>query len=99
MDSDLAMADVQSIVTIAHWFPIITFCPVNRLPDFLFVTVVHTDRFVELYKARRKIRETLMWKTLFMEDAAERIKEAFPEAEVVTVRLMFNKHKVTLQEY
>lgn len=84
----------RSVIT--HWLPIITFCPVNRLPDPLFVSVTFDDQFVELYAVRKRIRELLMWKLVFMEDAAELIRKEYPTAKAVRVQLWFNKHTVEL---
>ncbi len=88
---------VRSVITITHWFPIITFCPVNSLPDFVFVEVEFTDKFAELYEVRRIIKRTIRFKKKFMEDLANDILCRFPEASAVRLRLMFNKHVITIK--
>lgn len=77
-----------------HWLPIVTFCPVNSLPDLIYVTVeLSNDKIVDLYKVRKTIRKAVSFKKMYMEDVAARILEEFPEA-IVTVRLAFNRHVV-----
>lgn len=82
-------------LTVTHWFPIVTFCPVNHLPDLIFISVTFRQ-FAELYAVRRQLR-ALYWRKLFMEDIARAVSDMFPEAKRVTVRLMFNKHQVTVE--
>lgn len=81
---------MKTIIT--TWFPILTFCPVNKLPDFIFVKIEFTE-FAELYDVRKQMRALLSGKTIFMEDAAKLISSSF-KCEKVTVSLMFNKHVV-----
>lgn len=81
------------LIEITHWLPIITFCPVNNLPDFIYVTV-QFDKFAELYKVRRRIRTLISGKKLFMENICALVAKEFPDAVSVEVRLMFNKHIV-----
>ncbi len=84
-------------LTVTHWLPIVTFCPVNNLPDLIFISVTFRD-FTELYAVRRQLR-TLNWRKMFMEDVAKSVSDMFPEAKRVTVKLMFNKHSVTLEHF
>ena len=86
--------DILKTSLITHWLPIATFCPVNNLPDLIFVEMTVQNEFVELYSARRIIRKILSGKTIFMEEVAELVLNAFPQAKSVKVRLMFNKHVV-----
>lgn len=81
-------------ITVRHWLPIITFCPVNSLPDVVYVSLEFTNQFVELYEVRRKVRKLLAWRKLFMEDAAAELRLAFPNADAVEVHLAFNRHVV-----
>lgn len=86
-------------ITIRHWLPIITFCPVNNLPDLLYVTVefeLYGDDFVELYAVRKRIRKELSGRTIFMEQAAQLIAAAFPQSCSVTVRLACSRHVVSI---
>lgn len=53
--------------------------------------------FVELYAARKKLRKMLSGKCMFMEDIAKTVLNNFG-ADKVTVRLMFNKHKVIISK-
>lgn len=94
MDSDLPRT--SRVVTHRHWLPIITFCPVNNLPDLIYVTVVFQDKFVELYKLRKDIRRAVSMRKMFMEDIAELISGMYPSAVKVEVRLAFNRHVVTV---
>ena len=84
--------------SIRHWLPIVTFCPVNNLPDLIYVTVDYDyegDReFVELYAIRKQVRKLVSWKKMFMEDIAEKVYNMFPECSAVTVSLLFNRHVV-----
>lgn len=79
-------------VTITHWLPIVTYCPVNNLPDFIYVECTyHNQPFVELYQLRKRMRHLLQGRKLFMEECAELVhKELKPD--VTKVRLIFNKH-------
>lgn len=87
------------------WLPILTICPVNNLPDLVYVEVEHaTDDpkdFKELYSVRREIRKAALkgGRKKFMEKVAEDVLAAFPWARKVTVRLCFNKHVVTLDNF
>ena len=87
---------VKRLITITHWFPIITFCPVNKLPDLIFIDVVFAGEFVELYQVRKRIRKLLQFKEIFMEDAANEVAKEFPDCYSVSVKLIFNKHQVNL---
>ena len=81
-------------VRFRHWLPIITFCPVNKLPDLIYVTVEFDDhKLRDLYKVRKNVRKTVSFKTMYMEDIAQRILDEYPNA-IVTVRLAFNRHEV-----
>lgn len=83
-------------LSIRHWLPIVTRCPVNSWPDVIFVTV-EFDTFVELYAVRKKLRKVLAWKKIFMEDAAQLVLDAFPDSTAVVVTLAFNRHIVRLE--
>lgn len=85
---------INESVTLSHWLPLVTFCPVNNMPDLLYVYVTHENVFVELYAARKKLRKAVQWKNCFMEDVAALVCEAFPEASRVEVRLMTGRHVV-----
>lgn len=85
-------------LTITHWFPILTICPVNKLPDLIFIRVTFKD-FTELYAVRRALRKAFSWKRMFMEDVATAVSEMYPEAKRVEVILMFNKHRVTVEHW
>ena len=87
---------MRLILNVRHWLPILTFCPVNNLLDPIYVTVKF-ETFCELYAVRKKIKELLSLKTIFMEDAAKLILDAFPEATEVTVTLAFNRHVVVVR--
>lgn len=80
---------------ISHWLPIVTFCPVNKLPDLIYVTATF-DGFAELYAVRRKIRLVASWKLEFMETIAQMVLDALPTATEVEVRLVTGRHVVTL---
>lgn len=84
-------------ITVTHWFPIVTFCPVNKLPDMIYVELDFQDEFVELYAARKALRKVVQWRTIYMEDAAMVLAEEFPSASEIRVKLAFNRHTVTLK--
>lgn len=104
----------QRRVIYRHWWPVVTFCPVNHLPDFLWVSIQFRDRVTmpgvawpsghestfcqppDLYAIRRTIRYVLRWRKLTMEEAAERLLAAFPEATGVRVALAFERHTVDM---
>ena len=90
---------MRYLVRISHWLPIITFCPVNKLPDFLYISVAFEGtEFKELYAVRKRIRNKVAWKLQFMEDVAKDIFTEFPDAFEVKVSLLFSKHTVTITE-
>jgi hypothetical protein len=83
-------------VSIKHWLPIVTVCPVNKLPDLIYVTVQFEDmKFHELYTIRKRIRKIASWKCMFMEDIAELMFREFKGCSSVTVALLFGRHQVT----
>jgi hypothetical protein len=85
-------------VEISHWLPIVTFCPVNHLPDLIYVTVAFEgEAFHELYAVRKLIRKTVSGRLCFMEQVATDIQEAFPDAVEVKVRLVTGRHVVTIK--
>ncbi len=84
---------VSLSLIVRHWLPIITFCPVNRLPDVIYISV-GIDKFAELYGLRRTIRKTASWRLAFMEDIAAEVLKAIPEASWVELRLAFSRHVV-----
>lgn len=96
----MAIRDTQ----VRHWLPIITFCPVNHLPDLIYVEVAFTDSTLEgtpvheLYGIRKRIRKVASFKKKFMEDIAMDLFKEFPNCASVTVTLAFGRHKVTLFE-
>lgn len=81
-------------VSISHWLPVITFCPVNRLPDFLYITVTFENEFQELYAIRKRIRKVASWKLKFMEDIAADLRKEFPSAVNIKVQLIFGRHVI-----
>jgi hypothetical protein len=92
------VCSMASLITrITHWFPIITFCPVNKLPDLIYITIEFND-FVELYSTRNRIRRLSQFKCMFMEDIAKLVFEAFPQASSVELRLAFDKHFVKISK-
>lgn len=85
-------------IRISHWLPIITICPVNNLPDLIYVTVTFEDQFVELYNARKRIKAVTNYKRAYMEDIASSVLKAFPLACEVEVKLLTGRHVVTLRK-
>lgn len=90
---------------IRHWLPIITFCPVNHLPDLVYIEVSFTDNTLEdecsvheLYGIRKRIRKIAQFKKKFMEDIAMDVYKEFPDCYSVSVTLAFGRHKVTIWE-
>jgi hypothetical protein len=88
--------------SISHWWPVVTFCPVNKLPDFLYFTVTFKGETAtdipELYKVRKSIRNAVQWRTMFMEDVAEEVFRCFKTAVKVEVRLLTGRHIVSITE-
>lgn len=83
----------KTVTKITHWLPIITFCPLSIFPDFIFVTLLFENEFVELYGARKRIRKAIQFKRDFMENLLENLKKEFPNAKEISIRLAFNKHE------
>lgn len=89
---------MRILTIIRHWLPIVTFCPVNGLPDLLFVSVLFDDdQFHELYAIRRRVRELVSWKKVFMEDVAETVFREYQDASEIHVRLLFSRHVVIIK--
>lgn len=84
--------------TIRHWLPLLTICPVNNLPDLLYVSVTFENEFQELYAVRRKIKKIANFRKAFMETIANSIAAEFPSAVEVNVSLLFNRHLVTVRK-
>lgn len=92
------------LVSYTHWLPVVTRCPVNGLPDALFLWVsldVPDDNTntPELYALRKRCFGGFFMKKMFMEDVAlevfQRAKEAYgDQLRTVELRLMFNKHHI-----
>lgn len=96
-------------IEISHWLPIPTYCPVNNKLDWLYVTATYVIdyrpprdlryadnlSFPELYSIRRRIKELLHGKTIFMEDAAALVMQDLG-CQLVEVALMFRRHVVTM---
>lgn len=87
--------ECKMTTNIRHWMPIITFCPVNNLPDPLYISI-EFDSFVELYGVRKRVRELVSLKNMFMEDVAKLVAAEYPQAVSVTVTLLFSRHVVKL---
>jgi hypothetical protein len=98
MGSDSAYEPVTPglFATIRHWAPIVTFCPVNKLPDLIWVSLSFADPVPELYGVRKLLKRHFMWKTMFMEDVAREALALWPDAQQVEVRLAFNRHHVVI---
>ena len=85
-------------VSISHWLPVVTFCPVNKLPDLLYVTVTFEGGdFKELYGVRKRIRKVAAWKLRFMESIAMDLRDEFPDAVEVRVELVTGRHVVVIK--
>jgi hypothetical protein len=82
--------------SISHWWPIVTFCPVNGLPDVLYVTLTFEGTIPELYSVRKRIRRTIAFKKQFMEELAQELSCEFEDAQEVRVTLLTGRHVVVL---
>lgn len=83
-------------VRIGHWLPIRTTCPVNNMPDFIYVYVTFVDHFEELYSVRKAIKRICSGRKEFMEDLAQEVLNEFQDASKVEVILMTGRHKVEI---
>lgn len=88
-------------ICIRHWLPILTWCPVNNLPDLIYVTIhLEVDgpgNMLELYGVRREVRKLVSGQKMFMEDIALLVREYYLDKGVrtgVEVRLFLNRHVV-----
>lgn len=89
---------MSSTVTISHWLPVVTFCPVNNLPDLIHVYVTHPAKdFHELYAVRREIKRLFNLRRMFMEDVAKEALQHFDFATKVEVVLMTGRHRIALE--
>lgn len=88
------MSGYNRVVRFRHWLPLITVCPVNNLPDLLYVTVEFNDSgLTDLYRVRARIRKIVQFKRAYMEDLADKLLDEFPGA-TITVSLAFARHVV-----
>lgn len=86
-------------VSVRHWLPILTICPVNKLPDLIYITVDFDDEELhELYAIRKEIRKLVSGKRMFMEDIAELVFLQIKGCSSVTVTLLFGRHVVIYGE-
>lgn len=77
-----------------HWLPRVTICPVNGLPDLIYVSVC-MDKQIDLYSVRKTIASVARhWRKAFMEQIADDVLRRFPDAIYVEVRLAFSRHVV-----
>lgn len=84
-----------------HWLPILTFCPVNGLPDLIYITIFMSSKdkdgnVVDLYKVRKRVRAQFSGRRMFMEEVAEEVQRLYPDANQIEVHLAFNRHIVTI---
>lgn len=91
----------RAISAFRHWFPILTICPVNGMPDFIYVSIeweAPTETaFLDLYLVRKLVRRTLSMRRISMEAASRLVLVAFYQQfrsvpSAITVSLMFNRH-------
>jgi hypothetical protein len=77
---------------ISHWLPIVTICPVNGLPDVVYI-YAYFEGFAELYEVRRTIRRLASMRCAFMEEiAADVLKEMPDTCFCVEVVLLTGRH-------
>lgn len=101
------MPKLLRTVIVRHWWPIVTFCPFNGMPDFLWVSVqmltVSPDYYstareevIDLRIIRRKVRAAIGWKKISMEDACRKAAQALPGmfVQMVVVRMLASRHVV-----
>ena len=85
---------------IRHWLPILTFCPVNNLPDLVYFEVEFESEqgtVHELYEIRKLVRKLTSMRKNYMEDLALRVLLNIPDVKAVTVRLAFNRHEYRVE--
>lgn len=65
-------------IVISHYLPVVTRCPVNRLPDVLYLEA-EFDGQAEVYEVRRLLTRgfflRLMWMEQVVETAAQRLRD------------------------
>lgn len=91
------MYNYKPRLTVSHWLPVITFCPVNNLPDVIYVYVTF-DSFAELYAVRKQVRKLVSFKKMFMEDVAMTVLTSIEGAVEVEVRLITSRHVVKVNK-
>lgn len=84
-------------LTVSHWLPLVTFCPVNGLPDVIYVYVTF-ETFEELYAVRKQLRKLVSFKKMFMEEVAETLLNKIEGAVEVEVKLLTGRHVVKLRK-
>ena len=87
-------------IAVRHWLPIVTYCPVNHLPDLIYVTlhfeVRDGEQPPELYAVRKKVRALLSGRECFMEDLSKLLLKEFPGAYTIELRLALDRHYVRI---
>jgi hypothetical protein len=86
---------ITSLTKVSHWLPIITRCPVNNMPDVIYVYLTF-DQFEELYAVRKELHRLLQGKKMFMEDIAQLMLDRYPTAIEAEVRLLTGRHVVII---
>ncbi len=87
-------------ITVKHWLPFLTVCPVTHLYEWIWVEADFTG-FVELFKIRKRIKSNITAnRERFMEEIA---RDVFTDLEAqgwpvcaVRVKLFCNKHIVEI---
>ena len=86
---------MDQYVKLSHWLPIITICPVTKLPDLLYISLTFKEEFVELYQFRKQLKIFNFTET-YMELVANDLERMFPNAVEIEVKLLTGRHIVRL---
>ena len=81
---------------VTTWLPIITRCPLAKLPDIIYIAVTFNS-FEELFKVRKELRKNYSMKRMFMEDIAKDVLETYPNAIKCEVSLVTRRHVATAE--
>lgn len=93
-------------IIISHWVPLVTRCPINGMPDFLYAEIHYelgeTPDFPELYSVRKVIRNSVIFgERIYMEELTKRLATILFESDLrihkVVVRMPFNRHRVEIE--
>ncbi|MGV8172201.1 MAG: hypothetical protein ACP5OA_05930 [Candidatus Woesearchaeota archaeon] len=95
MVTSIKLRQAQKVV-IKHWFPIITICPVTRLPDLNYIRLETSGKAtIEIGSWREEIFKHRFEK-IFLEDLIFELSKTIPKGITYNIhgKVIFSRHEV-----